>query len=308
MLENNTSLVNLFDSEDFGRTTVLMIDNEAWFIGKEIAEKLGYSNTRDALIRHVDEEDRKLIDLNKVVNPDGIRSAGNPNVVIINESGLYSLILSSKLPIAKKFKRYVTSEILPNLRKTGFYSIKKLDSYMIDNPIQRAKRWIEEQEEFNQQIKQKEEQIKELEPKAEKYENVIQKNQGLFSMNQIVKLVDICKIDFETGRILDKVGRTKLFRLLRCEFFTNENVPRQKYMNRNYFEVKLTKIRTGEEVPKTFVTPKGLDYILSFLYKNGYSSRQKIDWKNKEQVQEIYKLMEEERLEIKEIDDLVKLE
>lgn len=306
MLEqNNTSLVNLFDSEDFGRTTVLMIEGEPWFIGKEIADKLGYSDTDQAIRNHIDDEDKRLITKEEIKsrNLNGFKSPRG--LIIINESGLYSLILSSRLPIAKKFKRYVTLEILPNLRKTGFYSIKKLDSYMIDNPIQRAKRWIEEQEEFNQQIKQKEEQIKELEPKAEKYENVIQKNQGLFSMNQIVKLVDICKIDFETGRILDKVGRTKLFRLLRCEFFTNENVPRQKYMNRNYFEVKLTKIRTGEEVLKTFITPKGLDYILSFLYKNGYSSRQKIDWKNKEQVQEIYKLMEEERLEI---DDLVKLE
>ena len=274
MLENNTSLVNLFDSEEFGRTTVLMSEDEPWFIGKEIAEKLGYSNTREAINDNVDEEDRKLLLKSSLATLDLSIEIPNRGLIIINESGLYSLILSSKLPIAKKFKRYVTLEILPKLRKTGFYSIKKLDSYMIDNPIQRAKRWIEEQEEFNQQLNQKEEQIKLLEPKAEKYEEVIQKNQGLFSMNQAIKLADVCKVDSETGEVIVKLGRTKAFRLLRGEFFTNENVPKQKYMNRNYFEVKLVKIRTGEEVIKTYVTPKGLDFILSFLHKKGYSSRQ----------------------------------
>lgn len=295
--QNNTSLVNLFDSEEFGRTTVLMIDGELWFIGKEIAEKLGYSNTREAINDNVDEDDKRLLLKSSLATLELSIEVPNRGLIIINESGLYSLILGSRLPVAKKFKRYVTSEILPNLRKTGFYSINKLDSYMIEDPIQRAKRWIEEREEFNQQINQKEEQIKLLEPKAEKYGEVIQKNHGLFSMNQAIKLADVCRVDSETGEVVEKLGRTKCFRLLRGEFFTNENVPKQKYMNRNYFEVKLVKIRTGEDVIKTYVTPRGLDFILSFLNKKGYSSRQKIDWKNKEQIQEIINLMKEEELE-----------
>ena len=91
-----------------------LIDDEPWFVGRDVAEVLGYSNTRDALNRHVD-----LEDISSVVIHDG--TSGNPLQTIINESGLYSLILKSKLPNAKKFKRWVTSEVLPTIRKTGSY-------------------------------------------------------------------------------------------------------------------------------------------------------------------------------------------
>jgi prophage antirepressor-like protein len=97
------------------------IDGQPYFVGKDIAEALGYSNTRDALARHVDDEDK-----NTVVIPDGI---GNPNKTVINESGLYSLILSSKLPKAKEFKHWVTSEVLPSIRKTGGYNSQVSDEY-----------------------------------------------------------------------------------------------------------------------------------------------------------------------------------
>lgn len=98
----------------------MLINNEPYFVGKEVAEILGYSNTRDALSKHVDGEDK-----NTVAIHDGI---GNPNKVIINESGLYSLILSSKLPQAKEFKRWVTKEVLPAIRKTGSYD-KRLSQF-----------------------------------------------------------------------------------------------------------------------------------------------------------------------------------
>lgn len=105
--------IQIFKNEQFGQIRTLMKDGEPWFVGKDIAEALGYSNTRDALDRHVDD------DKNTVVNPDGKR--GNPNMTIINESGLYSLILSSKLETAKAFKRWVTAEVLPSIRKHGEY-------------------------------------------------------------------------------------------------------------------------------------------------------------------------------------------
>lgn len=92
----------------------MTIDNEPWFVGKDVAEALGYSNTRDALATHVSEEDK-----NTVVISDGKR--GNPNQVVINESGLYALIFGSKLDSAKRFKHWVTSEVLPTIRKTGSY-------------------------------------------------------------------------------------------------------------------------------------------------------------------------------------------
>lgn len=106
--------IQIFNNEQFGQIRTLVKDGEPWFVGKDVAEALGYSNTRDALDRHVDDSDK-----NTVANPDGKR--GNPNMTIINESGLYSLILSSKLETAKAFKRWVTSEVLPSIRKHGEY-------------------------------------------------------------------------------------------------------------------------------------------------------------------------------------------
>lgn len=95
----------------------LKINDEPWFVGKDLATILGYSNTRDALNKHVDSEDK-----NTVAIRDGI-TRGNPNQTIVNESGMFSLILSSNLPNAKKFKRWVTSEVLPTIRKTGSYQL-----------------------------------------------------------------------------------------------------------------------------------------------------------------------------------------
>lgn len=106
--------LHTFQNPEFGNIRTVMIDGEPWFVGKDVAEALGYTNPRDALSKHVDDEDKKTVAIR-----DGIR--GNPNVTVINESGVYSLILSSKLPNAKKFKRWVTADILPSLRKTGAY-------------------------------------------------------------------------------------------------------------------------------------------------------------------------------------------
>lgn len=112
MNEMGKALV-VFENEEFGRIRTVEIDGEIWFVGKDVAAALGYSNPRDAIAKHVDEEDR-----NTVAICDG---KGNPNQTIINESGLFSLILSSKLESARKFKRWVTSEVLPSIRKNGSY-------------------------------------------------------------------------------------------------------------------------------------------------------------------------------------------
>lgn len=111
--------LRVFNNEEFGTIRTVMIDGEPWFVGKDVAEALGYTNPRDALSKHVDDEDKKTVAIR-----DGIR--GNPNVTVINESGVYSLILSSKLPNAKKFKRWVTAEILPSVRQTGSYSARPM--------------------------------------------------------------------------------------------------------------------------------------------------------------------------------------
>lgn len=106
--------VQIFSFEN-NQVRVIEIEGEPWFVGNDVATVLGYSNTRDAIGKHVDSEDK-----NTVAIRDGI-TRGNPNKTIINESGLYSLILSSKLPSAKKFKRWVTSKVLPTIRKHGAY-------------------------------------------------------------------------------------------------------------------------------------------------------------------------------------------
>lgn len=109
------SNLQIFQSPEWGSIRTVDLDGAPWLVGKDVAQALGYSNTRDALDRHVDPEDK-----NTVVNPDGNR--GNPNMTIINESGLYSLVLASKLPSARRFRRWVTSVVLPSIRSTGSYS------------------------------------------------------------------------------------------------------------------------------------------------------------------------------------------
>lgn len=109
--------LKIFENQEFGQIRTLVIDNEPWFVGKDVAERLGYSNPRDAVIRHVDNDDKGV---------SGITTtSGEQHMTIINESGLYSLIFGSNLESAKRFKRWVTSEVLPAIRKTGSYSLDK---------------------------------------------------------------------------------------------------------------------------------------------------------------------------------------
>lgn len=109
--------IKIFENTEFGAVRTIAIDGEPYFVGKDVAEILAYANPRKAIIDHVDEEDKT----DGVTIRDSIGREQNP--VCINESGLYSLILSSKMPNAKKFKHWVTSEVLPSIRKTGSYQV-----------------------------------------------------------------------------------------------------------------------------------------------------------------------------------------
>lgn len=109
--------IEIFENTEFGKIRALNIDGEPWFIGKDVALALGYSDTKSALSDHVDDEDKQIVQRWQVTAFE----IPNRGMTIINESGLYSLVLSSKLPNAKKFKRWVTSEVLPSIRKTGGY-------------------------------------------------------------------------------------------------------------------------------------------------------------------------------------------
>ena len=105
------------------------IDGDPWFVGKDVADVLGYSNTRDALIEHVDMEDRMIAQKSDFPTLDIVSPRG---MIIVNESGLYSLVLASRLPNAREFKHWVTSEVLPAIRKTGHYSLQQSDDNAVD--------------------------------------------------------------------------------------------------------------------------------------------------------------------------------
>lgn len=180
--------LQVFKHEEFGNVRVVEIDGEPWFVGKDVAEALGYSDINKAVAMHVDDDDKKLND--KTSSSFGQRGAN-----LINESGLYSLVLSSKLSTAKKFKRWVTSEVLPSIRKHGLYAIDEL----VANPdllFETVKAYREEREKTKKlqerndileiETKQQQEVIKELKPKAD-YTDIILKHPGLITITQIAK-------------------------------------------------------------------------------------------------------------------------
>jgi Prophage antirepressor len=156
----------------------VLINDEPYFVGKDVADVLGYSNSRKALIDHVDEEDK-----NTVTIRDG--NKGNPNQVVINESGMYSLVLSSKLPNAKKFKRWVTNEVLPSIRKHGAYMTdEKIEEALLnpDTIINLATQLKNERE--GRLIA--EQQVKEFQPKVSYYDKVLS-NDALMTISLIAK-------------------------------------------------------------------------------------------------------------------------
>lgn len=166
----------VFNNAEFGNVRTIEINGEPWFVGKDVAESLGYTNPTKAMQDHIDKEDLTFNETLKLS-----RQAG---AWLINESGVYALIFGSKLPNAKKFKHWVTSEILPTIRKTGSYSITqtKPDSYMIENPAERARRWAEEYEEkLALECK-----IAEQQPKVEYHDAVLNKS-GLMTTTAIAK-------------------------------------------------------------------------------------------------------------------------
>lgn len=166
--------LQLFNFEN-NQVRTLLINDEPWFVGKDVAQILGYSNPRDALSKHVDDEDK-----NSVAIRDG--NKGNPNQTVINESGVYALVFGSKLPSAKKFKHWVTSEVLPTLRKTGGYTMPK--TYL--EALKAFTAEVEKNEMLSLENKIQTQQINELKPKAD-YTDRILKTTDLMTTTQIAK-------------------------------------------------------------------------------------------------------------------------
>lgn len=171
--------LKIFESAEFGQIRTATINNEPYFVGRDVADILGYSNPQKAIRDHVDNEDKTL---NESFTVNGTMG------VLINESGLYSLILSSKMPNARTFKRWVTSDVLPMIRKHGVYAVDEL----LNDPDVAIKAFtaLKEEKERNKQLSQevniKNQLIGELKPKAD-YTDIILKNPGLVTITQIAK-------------------------------------------------------------------------------------------------------------------------
>lgn len=176
--------LQIFENPEFGSIRTITINNEPWFVGKDVAEALGYSNPRDALKKHVDPEDKG------VANCDTL--GGSQELTIINESGVYSLVFGSKLPTAKEFKHWVTSEVLPSIRKHGAYMTPETLEAAILNPdylIQLATALKDEREKrklLETENAQQKQIIGELKPRAD-YTDRILSNKGLVTITQIAK-------------------------------------------------------------------------------------------------------------------------
>ena len=161
--------IQVFSNEELGEVRTTVIDGEVTFVGKDVAEILGYSNTRKALTDHVDDEDK----MDGVTIRDSIGREQTP--VFINESGLYSLILSSKMPNAKKFKRWITTEVLPSIRKHGVYAVDEV----LQNPdvliqaLTELKKEREEKAKLKETVAVQNQQITEMTPKAGYYDVVL---------------------------------------------------------------------------------------------------------------------------------------
>ncbi|MDN5956441.1 MAG: phage antirepressor KilAC domain-containing protein [Lactobacillus sp.] len=230
----------------------LEIKNEPWFVGKDVAEILGYKNTRDALAKHVDVEDK-----NSVAIHDGI-TRGNPNQIIINESGLYSLILSSKMTNAKKFKHWVTSKVLPAIRKHGAYMTDEKAFDVVHNKNGLA----DLLQQAADQLKQKDIQINQMKPKA-LFADAVATSKSDILIGQLAKILR--QNGYETGQ-------NRLFKWLRehhylCSKGVRYNQPTQKAMELGLFKVKERTVNNPDGSSRitvtTKVTGKGQQYFIN---------------------------------------------
>ena len=227
--------VQLFNFESH-EVRSLLLNNEPWFVGKDVAEALGYSKARNAIATHIDSEDKKDAPIQGTLG-------SVQEMTVINESGLYSLALSSKLPSAKKFKRWVTSEVLPALRKTGQYQVKELSGSEL-----MAKALIEAQS----VLAAKDKVIEEMKPKVV-FADAVATSHTSILVGELAKILKQNGID---------MGQKRLFAWLREKGYlikrqgTDYNMPTQKAMDLGLFEIKEGSYVNGSGVNITTKTPK----------------------------------------------------
>lgn len=256
-MNNLVQNLKVFENEEFGQVRATTIKNEPWFVGKDIATVLGYRDVSSAILSHVDEEDR----VNSKTQGCFAVELGQRGSWLINESGLYSLILSSKLPNAKKFKRWVTSEVLPSIRKTGGYIPVAEDE---DDATIMAKALLVAQKTIDNKNKELEAKTKELEDKN-RFINQIAASKNSLLVREVAKIIS--KSD---SKIL--IGERRLYEKLReWGWVHNKGTePKQYALDRGYLEVQEGMI-TNQSGTFTYyttkVTGKGQKRILEKLLK-----------------------------------------
>ena len=250
--------IEIFKNEEFGEIRTLLINDEPWFVGKDVTEILGYSNPSKALSDHVDEEDK--------LNNKSLSSLGQRGGWIINESGLYSLILSSKLPTAKKFKKWVTSEVLPSIRKHGAYMTNETLEESLTSPDFLIKLATE--------LKKEKEQRQALEKEQKMNAPKVLFADAVSGSNTSILIGDFAKILKQNGV---KIGQNKLFSWLRENNYlikrrgSSYNMPTQKSMDLGLFEIKentITKSDGDTLITMTAkITSKGQTYFMNKFIK-----------------------------------------
>lgn len=247
--------LKIFENEEFGEVRTILINDEPWFVAKDIASILKYENPQKAIRDHVDTEDLKMGERN--ATPSIIDSLGREQFPsFINESGVYSLIFGSRLESAKKFKHWVTSEVLPQIRKTGSYSVPQTYSEALRALADEAEAREKAEKEKQLLIAKNEE----LKPKAEFFDAVTDSKTAI-SIGAVAKVLDA------------GIGQNKLFAFLRDRnILRPDNTPYQRYIDQGYFRVVEQKYQVNGETRisiKTLVFQKGIDYIRKQLMKEG---------------------------------------
>ena len=248
--------MNKLQNFTFDGSTVrtIMINSEPYFVGKDVAEILGYSNPRDAIKKHIDDEDKGVAKCDTL--------GGSQNQTVINESGLYSLIIGSKLPTAKRFKRWVTSEVLPAIRKHGAYATAPTIDKILDDPDYGIR--------LLQNLKEEREKRKALEA-----QNAVMIPKAVFA--DAVTTSDSCILIGDLAKLLRQngveIGQKRLFDWLRNHGFlikrrgADWNSPTQRAMEMGLFEIKETAITHSDghvTISKTTkVTGKGQIYFVN---------------------------------------------
>lgn len=243
--------IETFKNSEFGEVrTLLDENNDVWFVGKDVAESLGYKDTFGALKKHVDDEDKQNCQNSSFESPRGF--------TIINESGLYSLVLSSKLPSAKKFKRWVTSEVLPSIRKTGSYQKPMNRNQLIAQALIEAQAIIGE----------KDQRIEEMRPK-EVFSDAVATSKTSILIGELAKLLKQNGVD---------IGQKRLFAWMRDNGYlmksgSSKNMPTQKAMQLKLFEIKEGSYINGNgdniTTKTTKVTGKGQIYFINKFLGDG---------------------------------------